>query len=118
MPGAPLMTLTSSPPTPLVISVSDPARKTRARPFDPEPPMAAENPAEMDRTETNTTTTPAIPIIATAEEPSLAGTVRRLSITTANVCLSHLTPFLLIPSEGVGDAQPHGAHRRHDSSQK
>jgi len=33
-----------------------------------------------------------MPMIATAEEPSLLGTVRRFSDITAIVCLSHLTP--------------------------
>ena len=39
----------------------------------PDPCMAAANPAAIDSTETNTTTTPAIPMIATADELSRAG---------------------------------------------
>src|SRR5262245_58536987 len=109
MPGASLMILVSSPASPLVISVSEPARRTRARPVEPEPPIAAEKPAEIDSTDTNTTTTPAIPIIATAEEPSLLGIVSILSSVTATVCLSHLKQFLLVSSESVGYSQPHGS---------
>src|SRR5262245_6310075 len=118
MPGASLMILVSSPASPLVISVSEPARKTRARPVEPEPPIAAEKPAEIDSTDTNTTTTPAIPIIATAEEPNRLGIVRRLTNMMATVCLSHLKQFLLVSSERVGDSQSHGSQRRRDSGQQ
>jgi len=93
MPGASLMILVSVPSSPLVISVSEPGRITSARPREPDPTIALENPAEIDNTDTKTTTTPAIPIMATAEEPNLLGIVRRLSIITAAVCLSHLTQF-------------------------
>src|SRR5262249_32946314 len=118
MPGASLMILASVPSMPLVISVSEPARMTIARPGEPEPVIAAENPAEIDSTDTKTTTTPAIPIMATVEEPSLLGIVRRLSSITANVCLSHVMQFLLILSESVSNPQPHGPHCRHDSCQQ
>src|SRR5262245_13451984 len=115
MPGASLMTLVSSPSSLLVISVSEPARRTRVRPFEPEPSIAAENLAEIDSTDTNTTTTPAIPIIATVEEFNLLGIVRRLSSMTATVCLNHLKQFLLASSDSVGDSQPHGRQRWRDS---
>src|SRR5262245_11496578 len=115
MPGASLMILISGPSIPLVISVSAPARNTSARPCEPDPAIALENPAEIDSTETNTTTTPAIPMMATAEEPSLCGIVRRLRDNTATVCLSHLTAFLLIPSQSVCNSQTHGSQRRHDT---
>src|SRR5262249_31292029 len=103
--------------SPLVISVSEPARRTRARPVEPEPPIAAEKPAEIDSTDTNTTTTPAIPIIATAEEPHLLGTVRRMRSMTAKVCLNHLKQVLLAFPESVRDSQPHGPQRRRDACQ-
>ena len=85
MPGACLMISTSGPPRPLVISLSAPLRMTSARLADPDPRMAAANPAEIDSTDTKTTTTPAMPITATADEPSLAGMVRRLSAMMATV---------------------------------
>src|SRR5439155_15753916 len=113
MPGASLMTVASVPSIPLVISVSEPSRMTSARPGEPAPIIAPANPAEIDSTDTKTTTTPAIPIMATAEEPSLLGTVSRLSSITAIVCLSHFTRFLLIPSESVGDPKAHRPHGRH-----
>ena len=53
---------------------------------DPDPFMAAEKPAEIDSTDTNTMTTPAIPMMATVEEPSRAGIVRKLRNSTATVC--------------------------------
>ena len=61
---------------------------TSARPRDPDPCMAAEKPEAIDSTETNTTTTPAIPTMATNEELNLAGIVRRLSSMITNVCRS------------------------------
>ena len=88
------MILVSVPAIALVISVSDPALITKARSAEPDPFIALENPAEIDRTETKTTTTPAMPMMATAEEPSLPGIVRRFSIITAVVCRSHLKPVL------------------------
>ena len=45
---------------PLVISVSTPCRRISARSRAPVPVIAAENPAEIDSTETNTITTPAM----------------------------------------------------------
>src|SRR5947207_7447077 len=118
MPGASLMILVSAPSIPLVISVSEPARSTSARLGEPDPPIACENPAEIDNTDTKTTTTPAIPIMATAEEPNRLGIVRRLTIMIAIVCLSQFTRCLLIPSKSVGNSQPHGPHCRHDSRQQ
>jgi hypothetical protein len=58
---------------------------TSARDGDPEPRIAAVNPAAIDSTETNTTTTPAIPTIATPVDPRRRGMVRRLSDVTAMV---------------------------------
>src|SRR5215510_6624215 len=120
MPGASLMTLVSGPSIALVISVSEPARTISARPLaEPDaPPIAVAKPAEIDSTETNTTTTPAIPIMATAEEPKRLGIVRRLTSITAIVCLSQFTRFLLISPQSFCNPQPHRAHRRHDSRQK
>ena len=62
----------------------------RARRCDPVPAIAVRNPAAIDNTETKTTTTPAIPIMATAQDPILAGIVRRLVSITATVCLRKL----------------------------
>jgi hypothetical protein len=89
------MMSTSGPSRPLVNSVSEPLRMTSARPGEPDPCMAAEKPAAIDSTDTKTTTTPAIPMMATADELSLAGIVRRLSAITAAVCLSQLPTSVL-----------------------
>ena len=85
MPGACLMTSTSGPPRPLVISLSAPLRMTMARVGDPDPRIAAVNPDAIESTDTNTTTTPAMPTMATPDEPSRCGMVRRLSAVTAMV---------------------------------
>jgi hypothetical protein len=69
--------------------VSAPLRMTSARSGDPDPCMAAEKPAAIDSTDTKTTTTPAMPMMATADELSLAGSVLKLSDMTATVCLIH-----------------------------
>ena len=61
MPGACLMMSTSAPSRPLVNSLSAPLRITSARFGEPDPVIAAEKPAAIDSTETNTTTTPANP---------------------------------------------------------
>src|SRR5678816_2099510 len=73
---------------PLVSSVSAPVRRMRARSGEPDPVIAAANPAAIESTETKTMTTPAMPIMATADEPSREGIVRRLTDMTAIVCLS------------------------------
>ena len=73
MPGACLMMSTSAPPRPLVISLSAPLRITSARVGEPEPRIAAVKPAAIDSTETSTTTTPAMPTMATPDEPSRCG---------------------------------------------
>src|SRR5688572_5657197 len=109
MPGACLITSMSAPSSPLVISVSAPLRITSARLGEPDPCMAAENPAAIDSTETNTTTTPAMPTIATAEELRRAGIVLRFSAITAVVCRSHRISG---PPQRVGDPEPHRTERR------
>src|ERR1700752_1991084 len=118
MPGACLMTSTSAPSRPLVISLSAPLRITGARLGEPDPVIAAEKPAAIDSTDTNTTTTPAIPTTATADELSRAGIVRRFSAVTAMICLSALAMISASPPpQRVGDREPHGGHRRHDARQ-
>src|SRR5688572_22026861 len=109
MPGACLMTSTSGPSSPLVSSVSAPLRITSARPGEPEPCIAAAKPAAIDSTETNTTTTPAIPIMATADELRRAGMVRKFSAMMAAVWAIHFTSG---SPQGVGDPQLHCAERR------
>ena len=47
--------------------------------------MAAVNPEAIDSTETSTITTPAMPMMATPDEPRRCGMVRRLSAVTAMV---------------------------------
>ena len=78
-PGACLMMSTSGPPSPLVISLSAPLRITSARTGEPDSSIAAAKPCAIDSTDTSTITTPAMPTIATPDEPSRCGMVRRLS---------------------------------------
>ena len=89
IPGACLMTSTSSPLSPLVISLSAPLRMTSARSGEPDDCIAAAKPAAIESTETKTTTTPAMPTIATPDELSRWGMVRTFSARTASVCLIH-----------------------------
>ena len=85
------MMSTSGPPRPLVISLSAPLRITSARTVEPDCSMAAEKPCAIDSTDTSTMTTPAMPTMATPEEPRRCGMVRRFSIVTAMVCLMKFT---------------------------
>jgi hypothetical protein len=68
--------------------VSEPVRNIRALSREPEPINAALNPAEMESTDTKTMTTPAMPMMATTEDPRREGIVRRLTDMTAIVCFS------------------------------
>src|SRR5262245_1066269 len=103
----------SIPPMPLVISVSEPRCMISARSGNPVPFKADENPTEIDNTETNTITTPAMPIIATMEEPIRAGSVCRLIHITARVCLSHAIS-VLCPPQCVGNTQSHRSQSGRD----
>ena len=85
IPGACLMTSTSVPLRPLVISLSAPLRITSARSGEPEPCIAAVKPAAIDNTDTNTTTTPAMPMMATPDELRRCGIVRMFRASTASV---------------------------------
>ncbi|MEZ5283541.1 MAG: hypothetical protein R2712_01785 [Vicinamibacterales bacterium] len=82
------MTSASPPLMPLVISESAPLRMTSARAGLPDSPIAAVKPAAIDSTDTSTTTTPAMPTMATPDEARRCGIVRRLSAVTARVCAS------------------------------
>ena len=75
----------STPVRPLVISLSAPLRITSTRAGEPASCIAALNPAAIDSTDTSTTTTPAMPMMATPDEPRRCGMVRRLRAVTANV---------------------------------
>src|SRR5262249_39752871 len=97
---------------PLVISSSAPVRITSARSGEPALCIAAKKPSAIDKTATNTMTTPAIPMTATAEEPSRCGIVRRLTTVTAATCVSQDTSGL---SQGVGDFDAHRPRCRHDA---
>ena len=94
-PGACLMMSTSGPPRPLVISLSAPLRITSARTGEPDASIAAAKPWAIDSTETSTITTPAMPTMATPDEPRRCGMVRRFSIVTAIVCLMKLNTVRL-----------------------
>ena len=63
------MSRASSPPNPLVISVSLAARRTMTVRGSPVPCMAARNPSAIERTAVNTMTTPAMPMTATVDDP-------------------------------------------------
>src|SRR5687767_14129744 len=123
------MMSTSGPPRPLVITLSAPLRITIARTGDPDASMAATKPCAIDNTETSTITTPAIPTIATPDEPRRCGMVRRLTIVTANVCFRKFTvSFSLWPStsksqnlqwlaspQRISDLEVHRVDRRPES---
>src|SRR5207244_2161990 len=75
--------------------------------------MAALKPSAIDSTPRKTTTTPAMPMIATVDDPSRWRIERRLTPVTAMICES----MTLVPPQGVHDAEPpglpggHGARR-------
>src|SRR5262245_14063083 len=98
------MMSTSAGPSPLVISLSAPLRITSARLSEPDSSIAAAKPCAIDNTETSTITTPAMPTMATPEEPSRCGMVRRLSNVTAMVWLIRFTSA---PPQRVGDLEVH-----------
>ena len=113
MPGACLMMSTSGPSRPLVISLSAPLRMTSARPRR-SGPLHRRREARGDRQhrhEDDDDAGDADDGHGRRAEP-LPGIVRRLSASTASVCLSHLshdsaTRHVLL-SQRVGDPQPHG----------
>jgi hypothetical protein len=83
IPGFSWMKRTCSPPSPLVISLSAPERITITVSSSPVAAMALRKPSAIERTPTNTMTTPTIPKIATAEEPRRWRIDRRLTLVTA-----------------------------------
>ena len=85
MPGASTISFASSPDSPLVISVSLPDRMTITRSGSPAPVIAALNPSAIDSTAVKTMTTPAMPMIATVDEPSRWPIDRRVTPVTAIV---------------------------------
>src|SRR5262245_43601340 len=109
------MTSTSGPGITLVISSSEPERMTMARPGEPALAIAVNRPSAIDSTATKTTTTPAMPTIATAEEPARCGSVRRLRRVTAPICVSQDISRL---SQRIRDADAHGAHGGQQSREK
>src|SRR5262249_43308655 len=86
MPGASRIIDTSSCASTLESSLSDAADVTIAVRSSPVPVIAARKPSAMERTETNTTITPTIPMIAITEAVNRCGILRRLTATTAHVC--------------------------------
>src|SRR4030095_14993254 len=115
-PGACLMTSTSGPPRPLVISLSAPLRITSARLGEPDPVMAAGNPAAIESTDTKTTTTPAMPMTATPDELRRCGIVRRLSALTVSVCRIQLN--ISATPQRFGDLQTHRRPRRQSAREQ
>jgi hypothetical protein len=98
MPGASTISFASSPESPLVISVSLPDRNTSTRSGSPAPVIAALNPSAIDNTAVKTMTTPAMPMIATVDEPSRWPIERRVTPVTAKVCESQ---FMIVIPETV-----------------
>src|SRR5262245_7396054 len=103
------MTRTASPARPLVISVSLPALRISTTSGSPEAFIVAFTPSAIDRTATKTSTTPAMPMTATAEEPSRAGMERMLTPVTAMICDS--ISFSSVSPKGVDDPQAAGLPR-------
>jgi hypothetical protein len=86
----------------LDISVSDPLRITSAVSAFPDMVIARRKPSAIERTPRNTPTTPAIPKIADADEPTLWPMVRTLKLVSATICLSQFKRA----SEGRGRSEP------------
>ena len=82
-PGASLTIRATSRPRPLDISLFAPSRRTIAMSSRPVDVTARRNPCAIDRTPTNTTTTPAMPAVATMAEPLRRGMVHTPNHVTA-----------------------------------
>ena len=114
MPGVSMMSRAVSPLRPLVISVSLPARMTITVCGSPTPAIAALKPSAIDSTPRKTTTTPAMPMIATADEPSRCRIDRRLTRGDRDDLRQHG----LGPPQGVDDAEPLRLERRHGAGRE
>ena len=88
MPGAFMIVRASSPPMPLVISVSDPDLRIMTRRASPFSLIAARKPSAIDSTDVKTITTPATPMTATADDPSRCEIDLRVTTVTARICES------------------------------
>src|SRR5437763_14379630 len=89
---------------------------TGARLGDPATVIAALKPSPIDNTATNTMTTPAIPTIATTDEPSRWGIFRMPSDVTAMVWA--IQPSTSVPPQRVGHPQPHRRRGRQRPGQR
>jgi hypothetical protein len=89
-PGASLITRASSRARLLDNSLAAPSRKTMATSVRPADVTALRKPAAMDRTPTNTITTPAMPNAAETEAPLRCGIVRNPSQVTDAIWESQL----------------------------
>ena len=87
-PGALPMVSMSSRVRLLLSSASEPPRSTMTRSGRPLSATVCRNPAAIANTETNTATTPAMPMTITLEEPRRCGNVLKLIELTANNCLN------------------------------
>ena len=76
---------------------------TMARVGEPESRIAAVNPEAIDSTDTSTMTTPAIPTMATPDEPRRCGIVRKLRAVTASIWL------ITIVLSGRPEGRPHNS---------
>ena len=108
MPGVSMIRRAVSPLRPLVISVSLPARITMTVCGSPTSLIAFRKPSAIDSTPRNTSTTPAMPMIATTEEPIRCEIDRRLTPVTAKICES----IALVPPQRVDDAKAAGLDGR------
>ena len=110
--GASAISFACSPSRPLVISVSAPSRRTRTVSGDPASIKTFRNPSPIDNTAMNTMTTPAMPITATADEPSRWRIVRMFNAVTAKICEIQFTS---VSPERVYDPEPVRPERRQDA---
>ena len=87
-PGALLMVSMSARVRLLLSSASEPPRRMMARSARPLSASVCLKPAPIASTDTNTATTPAMPMTMTLEAPSRCGRVCRLIEMAANSCLN------------------------------
>src|SRR2546422_7652090 len=104
----------------LIISLSEPLRRTTARSTAPVSVIVRRNPWAIESTPTNTSTTPAMPKAAASDEPLRCGTVRIANAVTVAICISQLRRPAMgsSPPQGIRDAQSHGLPRRQQAGQQ
>ena len=112
------MTSTSGPDRPLVISLSAPLRITSARDGEPEPRMAAVKPAAIDSTDTSTTTTPAMPTMATPDEAEPLRNGPQVERRDGKRLRDPAEHYVSGAPQRVGDLQLHALKRGHQAGEQ